>query len=193
MIPCVFKPRRYFFPKVAIIINTKNRIVIAEAEQIQPIIILTSCFKFICINKSADCRIVIPTLEVIESRLGWVFTHTRRACSLRNMCFSGGYQLKIMLCTGKHRRCDTTTIVRIIPETLRAWDYPNDQPFVPKRRCLQDNVPTSDLQYIHFPSPIIVIGNWSYLRVPVATSSVTNCSCKSLIFRVYLNIFTVVD
>ena len=31
-----------------------------------------------------------------------------------------------MLCTGKRRRCDTTAIVRIIPETLRAWDYPND-------------------------------------------------------------------
>ena len=37
-----------------------------------------------------------------------------------------------VLCTGKHRGCDTTTIVRIIPETLRAWDYANVQPLSPK-------------------------------------------------------------
>ena len=42
-----------------------------------------------------------------------------------------------LLCTSKHRRCDTTALVRNIPETfLRDWDYPNYLPFVPKRRCL---------------------------------------------------------
>ena len=30
----------------------------------------------------------------------------------------------------KHR------LVRNIPETFKAWDYPNNLPFVPKRRCL---------------------------------------------------------
>lgn len=41
-----------------------------------------------------------------------------------------------MLCTGKHRRCDTTTTVRIIPETLKGLGLSQQSAFCPQKAML---------------------------------------------------------
>ena len=43
---------------------------------------------------------------------------------LRDCAFSGGYLLNKILSTSKHRRCDTTALVRNIPETFSVRSIP---------------------------------------------------------------------
>ena len=54
----------------------------------------------------------------------------------RDCAFSGGYLLKQMLSTSKHRRPDTTALVRNIPETFKKVGMFQQFAFSPQKAML---------------------------------------------------------
>ena len=91
------------------------------------------------VDEPAQLWVVVSALEVVQSRFGWLLLCTRRGKPLRDFVFR--------IATYRKRECSYYVLASIavgLPrllsglflKPLRAWDYPNKLPFVPKRRCL---------------------------------------------------------
>ena len=96
------------------------------------------------IDEPTDFGIIVSGIEPIESGFGWVLLRTRRGCPPPERCFFGGYLPKkgmdcyvLASIAFGHPYADLSGIFL---KPLRAWDYPNKLPFVPKRRCLLDEI-----------------------------------------------------
>ena len=77
-------------------------------------------------DEAANLGVVVSALQVIEP--GFLVIYIAPIAE-------GLFRAEFLLSTSKHRRCDTTALVRSILKPLRDWDYPNNLPFAPKMRC----------------------------------------------------------